>query len=108
MDEKIIGRDREFELLSKYMKSCKNEFVALYGRRRVGKTFLVRNFFNDKFDFYVSGVIDGTKEEQFAAFNNAFKFAFGITPSDYQSSVSNMFKKKAKTEKNLAIRISNI
>ena len=30
-----------------------------------------------------------------AAFNNAFKFAFGITPSDYQSSVSNMFKKKA-------------
>ena len=61
MDEKIIGRDREFELLSKYMKSRKNEFVALYGRRRVGKTFLVRNFFNDKFDFYVSGVIDGTK-----------------------------------------------
>lgn len=31
-----------------------------------------------------------------AAFNNAFIFAFGITPSDYQSSVSNMFKKKAK------------
>lgn len=30
-----------------------------------------------------------------AAFNNASKFAFGITPSDYQSSVSNMFKKKA-------------
>ena len=30
-----------------------------------------------------------------AAFNNAFKFAFGITPSDYHSSVSNMFKKKA-------------
>ena len=35
--EKIIGREEEFEKLSKYMKSEKGEFVAVYGRRRVGK-----------------------------------------------------------------------
>ena len=30
-----------------------------------------------------------------AAFNSAFKFAFGITPTDYVHSMSSMFKKKA-------------
>lgn len=104
MDEKIIGRDREFELLSKYMKSCKNEFVALYGRRRVGKTFLVRNFFNDKFDFYVSGVIDGTKEEQFAAFNNALA-AYGYRGKplsnwiDAFAALGGLLKRKMKGKK---------
>ena len=104
MDEKIIGRDREFELLSKYMKSCKNEFVTLYGRRRVGKTFLVRNFFNDKFDFYVSGVIDGTKEEQFAAFNNALA-AYGYRGKplsnwiDAFAALGGLLKRKMKGKK---------
>lgn len=69
--EKLVGRNRELSLLSEYMKSRRNEFIALYGRRRVGKTFLVRSFFKDQFDFYVSGVIDGTKEEQMEAFNTA-------------------------------------
>ena len=52
--DKIIGRESELELLDKYNKSGKSEFVALYGRRRVGKTSLVRYYFKDKFDFYVT------------------------------------------------------
>ena len=39
--EKIIGREAEFSKLTDYMESGKSEFIALYGRRRVGKTFLV-------------------------------------------------------------------
>ena len=69
--DKIIGRDSELELLDKYNKSGKSEFVALYGRRRVGKTSLVRYYFKDKFDFYVTGVLEGTKADQEDAFYDA-------------------------------------
>lgn len=71
--EKLIGRETETELLQKFFNSQKPEFVAVYGRRRVGKTFLIRKFFNDKFDFYVTGIIEGTREEELSTFNNALK-----------------------------------
>ena len=45
--EKIIGRNKELEKLSDYMQSGRSEFVAVYGRRRVGETFLIRSFFKD-------------------------------------------------------------
>lgn len=57
--------------MEKYMGSGRAEFIALYGRRRVGKTFLVRSFFKDKFDFYATGIIEGSKDEEMAAFNDA-------------------------------------
>ena len=69
--EKIVGRQAEFVKLSKYMESNRGEFIAVYGRRRVGKTFLIRQYFKDEFDFYVTGIIDGSREEQMAAFNAA-------------------------------------
>ena len=69
--DQIIGRESELELLDKYNKSGKSEFVALYARRRVGKTSLVRYYFKDKFDFYVTGVLDGTKADQEDAFYDA-------------------------------------
>ena len=54
--EKIIGRKSELGLLSKYYDSDRPEFIALYGRRRVGKTFIVRNFFSP-FSVYRTGKI---------------------------------------------------
>ena len=69
--EKIIGRETELGKLNDYFESGRSEFVALYGRRRVGKTFLVRSFFKDKFDFYATGVIDGSRETEMEAFHNA-------------------------------------
>jgi len=69
--EKIIGREAEFSKLTDYMESGKSEFIALYGRRRVGKTFLIRSFFKDQFDFYATGVIDGSRETEMEAFHNA-------------------------------------
>lgn len=44
--EKIIGRKVEIKALQQYAKSGKSEFVAIFGRRRVGKPFLVRNYVN--------------------------------------------------------------
>jgi hypothetical protein len=65
----IIGRKTEQEILSECFNSKKSEFIALYGRRRVGKTFLVREIFKSDFVFYTSGVLNGTNEEQLANFN---------------------------------------
>ena len=71
--EKLIGREIEQQKLTKYMQSERGEFIAIYGRRRVGKTFLVRSFFKDKFAFYATGIIEGTREEEMEAFYNGLK-----------------------------------
>ncbi|MBR6371830.1 MAG: ATP-binding protein [Victivallales bacterium] len=54
--EKLIGRHRECEELRRAMASPRSEFVILYGRRRIGKTFLVRHYFDENFDFRYVGV----------------------------------------------------
>lgn len=69
----IIGRKKELSLLDKYYHSGKAEFVALYGRRRVGKTFLVRQKFGNNFTFDMTGVLEGSKNEQMKAFHAALK-----------------------------------
>ena len=66
--DKLIGRQEERKLLNQYLKSGKAEFVALYGRRRVGKTFLIKQHFANKFDFYMSGTIDAPKSVQLSNF----------------------------------------
>ncbi len=69
--EQLIGRERETLLLNKYVNSKRGEFIAIDGRRRVGKTFLIRNHFHDTFDFYATGIIEGTMAEEMEAFNVA-------------------------------------
>ncbi len=49
---KIIGRKKEIEELMRLYKSGKPELVAVYGRRRVGKTFLINTLFADKITFF--------------------------------------------------------
>ena len=39
MEQRLIGREAELKLLNEYINSDKSEFIAVYGRRRVGKTF---------------------------------------------------------------------
>ena len=54
--QNIIGRVEEMNALKRCMESDRSEFVIVYGRRRVGKTFLVDSFFGGKYDFsYVGG-----------------------------------------------------
>ena len=58
----MIGRKKEIKMLRNAAESKCSEFVAVYGRRRVGKTFLVRETFNSNFTFQHSGVANsGTK-----------------------------------------------
>ena len=52
----IIGRKREQEVLANISKSERPEFVVVYGRRRVGKTFLINTYFKERFAFKYTGV----------------------------------------------------
>ncbi len=54
----LIGREQEKEILSKLLKSGQAEFVAIYGRRRVGKTYLVRQFFQEQIVFSFTGAFE--------------------------------------------------
>ena len=62
--DKFIGRQQELQQLADCLASGQPEFVVVYGRRRIGKTFLVRQFFNDKFDFSYVGAHHFSQEEQ--------------------------------------------
>lgn len=69
MAETIIGREKEMKVLRECADSERAEFVAVYGRRRIGKTFLVKHFFGEEFDFYTSGIYEGSRRDQLALFH---------------------------------------
>ena len=52
----VIGRKQEMEELEQLYHSDRPEFVAVYGRRRVGKTFLIKQALKDRFTFQHTGV----------------------------------------------------
>ena len=64
MKEKMIGRKLEINLLREYLDSCKSEFVAVYGRRRVGKTFFIRQVIGDNACFALTGMENSGLREQ--------------------------------------------
>ena len=64
MRQKIIGRKQEQRDFGVWRDSGKPEFIAVYGRRRIGKTFLVKQFFNNKFDFYITGAYNASRKDQ--------------------------------------------
>ncbi len=64
----IFGRQEEITEFRRYYESGKPEFIAVYGRRRVGKTFLVDCLFGSEYAFSTSGIIGGTQQEELEAF----------------------------------------
>lgn len=64
----LIGREKERKVLLEAMKSDRSEFVAVYGRRRVGKTFLIREAFNYSFAFQHTGILGAPMREQLKEF----------------------------------------
>ena len=79
---KLIGREKEKLALKNCFESDKSEFVAIYGRRRVGKTFLVKELFGDQFTFYSTGVLNGNRDAQLLAWNKEiFRFGGVVFPA---------------------------
>ena len=82
----LIGRDKEKKLLRDTLDEEYSQFVAVYGRRRVGKTFLIRESFDYQFTFQYTGAAHTPARKQLARFRMALKEQ-GLT--DVPSSLGN-------------------
>lgn len=71
----LIGRRQEIELLKRISQDDNSHFVAVYGRRRIGKTFLIRESFDYRFTFQHAGLSEGGMKEQLFAFVSSMKDA---------------------------------
>jgi hypothetical protein len=69
MKANVYGRQIAKEALDKYYQSNQSEFVAVYGRRRVGKTFLIREYMEEEIVFQFSGMSNSTKDVQLQRFS---------------------------------------
>lgn len=76
--EKIFGREPEIKTLDQLFASKEAEFLAIYGRRRVGKTHLIREYFSDKDCIYfeMTGQKDGHLKDQIDNFIRIFSKVF--------------------------------
>jgi AAA+ ATPase superfamily predicted ATPase len=66
---KVIGRTLEKKQLAEILEEKKPSFLAIYGRRRVGKTFLIKEYFNHKFTFYATGLANSRTKAQLINFS---------------------------------------
>lgn len=74
---KIIGRKREQNVLQKTLDAHEPAFIAIYGRRRIGKTYLIKNFFKEKgIFFHLTGIQDASLEVQLNTFTEEFSDVF--------------------------------
>ena len=69
--EALFGRNEESLRIDTLLTSGKAEFIALYGRRRVGKTYLIDEYLKDRIAFKVSGVLNEGTLMQMSAFRIA-------------------------------------
>jgi uncharacterized protein len=73
----IIGRKEEKVILDEALKTKEPGLIAVYGRRRVGKTFLIRNFFEDRLIFELTGMYKGSLKDQLRQFSKSLQKASG-------------------------------
>ena len=80
---KLVGRERECNELRRVMESDRSEFVIVYGRRRVGKTFLIDQYYQGKYDFTFVGGHNLTRQRQLTNFARAMKKHSGVKPDKF-------------------------
>ena len=71
----LIGRNEERRELLELLEKDESQFCAVYGRRRVGKTYLVKETFDNHFAFYHTGVANAPKKEQLTEFRESLRKA---------------------------------
>ena len=67
----LIGRSKQQEELRALVESKESQFCAIYGRRRIGKTYLVRETFNYHFTFQHTGLADQPLKKQLSSFRDS-------------------------------------
>jgi hypothetical protein len=75
--EQIVGRKEEIQLLEESLKAKNAELIAVYGRRRVGKTFLIHTYFRNHLAFELTGMYGASLKEQLQQFSKALQKATG-------------------------------
>ncbi|MBR4163923.1 MAG: hypothetical protein IKR11_10400, partial [Solobacterium sp.] len=71
----LIGREKEIVQIKNAFGDTYSHFIAVYGRLRIGKTFLIRETFGYRFTFQHAGLSEGNMEEQLFAFDASLKNA---------------------------------
>ena len=69
METTLIGRQEEQDILLKTLTSRESEMVAVFGRRRVGKTFLIKKVYQEHIVFEMTGLQNGNTKEQLQNFS---------------------------------------
>lgn len=64
--QQMIGREKEIARLDRVMEEVETQLVIVCGRRRVGKTFLINAYFENRYDFKFTGSFNRSKQEQCA------------------------------------------
>lgn len=73
----LANREKETAIFSKLLKSGRAEFIALYGRRRVGKTYLIQSYFKNKGTYFeATGIRKGKMVDQLDLFASAYEKHF--------------------------------
>ena len=82
----IIGREEEQEILARKLDSSSPELIAIYGRQRIGKTYLVRTYFEKEIVFEMTGIHGATLADQLKNFSlalgQAIKSPAPLAPTD--------------------------
>lgn len=105
--QKFIGRESELQIFSEALVSPSPELVAVFGRRRVGKTFLIRHAYRKQMVFEFSGVKDTKTAHQLERFRMALAKAFVLEspPAKFPSwlhafsELADLLEKSATTSK---------
>ncbi len=71
----MVGRINERKILDEALQSSQSELIAIYGRRRIGKTYLIREHFAKELIFSMSGLFDATLQEHLREFASCLKSA---------------------------------
>jgi AAA+ ATPase superfamily predicted ATPase len=78
--EIIVGREEEKIILGRVLRSADPELVAVYGRRRIGKTYLIHNIFHKQLAFEFSGIHNASLNQQFENFSDSLSKTVGNLP----------------------------
>lgn len=99
----IIGRKVEIAQIERCLQEDKSHFIAIYGRRRVGKTFLIKSYFKNQFSFYSTGLANANLQTQLTSFGLQLMDAAGRDidhlPQSWLEAFSMLIKKLSASKK---------
>ena len=84
----IIGRKKEIAELEQLYNAENSQFVAVYGRRRIGKTYLIKETFKDRFAFWHTGLSPYDRDKKFLLRDQLQAFYYSLQDYGLQGGTS--------------------